>query len=59
MYEVYESCFEEYRARLFVESPKAAYLLESMIYGLMAQIDGLNEKDALEIVCRIIAKVKK
>jgi hypothetical protein len=56
---MYANRFEEYRERLWVESPKASCWLQSMVFGLMAQIDGLNENDALELVCKIIAYQSK
>ncbi len=46
--------FETFAENLYRESPRAAWELESMKYGIMARI-GLPEPDALEIVCRILA----
>jgi hypothetical protein len=53
-YSVHESCFEEFRYRLFVESPEASRLFENMIFELMTRV-GIREDDALELACRILA----
>jgi hypothetical protein len=45
--------YEEFRYRLFDESPRAAYWFESMVFGIMAQT-GVDETAALELVCRIL-----
>jgi hypothetical protein len=46
--------YEQFRYKLFEESPRAAYWLESMVYGLMAQCDGMTEPAALELACKIV-----
>jgi hypothetical protein len=48
------NAYEQFRLELFEESPRAAYWLESMVYGLMAQCDGMTEPAALELVCKIV-----
>jgi hypothetical protein len=47
--------YEIFRRDLEKESPRAAYWLESMIYGMMAQMDGMTEETALELACKIVA----
>ena len=47
--------YEEFRYSLEKESPRAAYWLESMIFALLAQIDGMTEDAALELACNIVA----
>ena len=48
------SVYEQYLDDLYNESPKAAYALESMKFSVMAYTD-LGERDALELVCKIMA----
>jgi spore coat protein U-like protein len=50
--------YQEFRYQLYSESPRAAYWLESMVYGLMAQT-GVAEDTALELVCKIVAHPAK
>lgn len=45
--------FEQFAENLYRESPRGAYALESMKFGIMART-GLNERDALELACRIV-----
>lgn len=47
--------YEQFRYNLETENPRAAYWLESMVYGMMAQIDGMTEDGALELACNIVA----
>jgi hypothetical protein len=47
--------YEQFRYKLFEESPRAAYWLESMVFGMMAQMDGMTEDTALELACKIVA----
>jgi hypothetical protein len=46
--------YEQFRHSLEKESPRAAYWLESMIYGLLAQVDDMTEDRALELACKIV-----
>jgi hypothetical protein len=46
--------YEIFRQDLFEESPRAAYWLESMVFGMMAQMDGMTEDTALELACKIV-----
>jgi hypothetical protein len=46
--------YEQFRHKLFEESPRAAYWLESMIFGMMAQMDDMTEDRALELACKIV-----
>jgi hypothetical protein len=46
--------YEIFRYNLEKESPRAAYWLESMIFGIMAQVDGMTEDVALELACKIL-----
>jgi hypothetical protein len=46
--------YQQFRYKLFEESPRAAYWLESMIFGMMAQVDGVDEDTALELACKIV-----
>jgi hypothetical protein len=46
--------YEVFRYSLEKESPRAAYWLESMVFGMMAQIDGITEDTALELACKIL-----
>lgn len=46
--------YQEFRYKLFEESPRAAYWLESMVFGMMAQVDDMTEDTALELACKII-----
>jgi hypothetical protein len=47
--------YEQFRYRLFDECPRAAYWLEAMVFGIMAQMDGMTEDAALELACKIVA----
>ena len=47
--------YEEFRRALEQESPHAAYWLESMIFGILAQMDGMTEAGALELACKIVS----
>jgi hypothetical protein len=47
--------YQQFRYQLFEESPRAAYWLESMVFGIMAQMDGMSEDTALELACKIVA----
>ena len=47
--------YQQFRQNLYAESPRGAYWLESMVYGLMAQVDGMTEEVALELACKIVA----
>jgi hypothetical protein len=51
--------YQEFRSHLYSESPRAGYWLESMVYGLMAQVDGMTEDAALELVCGILVHPAK
>ena len=46
--------YEIFRQALFEESPRAAYWLESMVFGMMAQVDDMTEDTALELACKIV-----
>jgi hypothetical protein len=47
--------YQQFRYQLFEESPRAAYWLESMVFGIMAQMDDITEDTALELACKIVA----
>jgi len=47
--------YQQFRYNLEQESPRAAYWLESMVFGIMAQVDDVTEETALELACKIIA----
>jgi hypothetical protein len=47
--------YQEFRYSLEQESPRAAYWLEAMVFGIMAQLDGMTEDTALELACKIVA----
>ena len=51
--------YEQFRYNLELESPRAAYWLESMVFGLMAQVDGITEDTALELACKIVLQDTK
>lgn len=46
--------FQQFAEDLYRENLRGAYALESMKYGIMSRT-GLNETDALEVACRIVA----
>ena len=46
--------YQQFRYDLEKESPRAAYWLESMVYGMMAQMDGMTEDTALELAVKIV-----
>jgi hypothetical protein len=46
--------YEQFRRDLEAESPRAAYWLESMVFGILAQMDGMTEDTALELACKIV-----
>src|SRR5687768_9689453 len=48
--------YQQFRYDLESESPRAAYWLESMVFGLMAQVDDMTEDTALELACKIILR---
>jgi hypothetical protein len=48
------NAYQEFRYKLFDESPRAAYWLESMVFGMMAQVDDMTEDTALELACKIV-----
>jgi len=47
--------YQQFRYNLEKECPRAGYWLESMIFGLMAQVDEMTEEAALELACKIVA----
>ena len=47
--------YQQFRYSLEMECPRAAYWLESMVFGLMAQVDDMTEDKALELACKILA----
>ena len=46
--------YEKFRRDLESESPRAAYWLERMVFGIMAQVDGMTEDTAPELACKIV-----
>ena len=48
--------YDVFRRDLESECPRAAYWLESMIFGIMAQMDDMTEERALELACKIVLK---
>jgi hypothetical protein len=46
--------YQKFRHDLELESPRAAYWLESMVYGMMTQLDGMTEDTALELAYKIV-----
>jgi hypothetical protein len=48
------TAYERFRDNLEQESPRAAFWLYAMQYGIMAQT-GLDEPAALELACKIVA----
>ena len=50
------NAYEQFRYSLFEESPRAAYWLESMVFVIMAQLDGMKEDTALELACKIVLR---
>ena len=46
--------YRAFRQDLESESTRSAYWLESMLFGLMAQVDDMTEDTALELACKIV-----